>query len=563
MIEEVPRESTAATDLGQPRGKLRVFISYSRDDLDFSDQLDAALQLLSFETSVDRHAISGGEAWKQRLGNLIREADTVVFVLSPASAASGICAWEVDEAHRLGKRIIPVLCRALGDASAPPLLQDLNYILLYAEPKLPRSGFGVGLTQLVNALNTDLEWLREHTRLLLRATEWHAGGRMPNRLLSGSDIPAAKAWSSGRPKGAPEPTALHVDFIRSSEEAEDARLIAQRKQLDEMTAAQEARAKALNDAEQALERTIRLQRRQVLGITGVAAILALIGWWAYGIIMEQRAVAREAGRTDIRGQIIAYAAAFGSEAIDIAPGKLTSPYTTSLVQKLGRDKNLVEAIVDTHQLVLDLTEGKQRPLISTSTNGQIYLHQQPTTRRKRVLAISADDIANPMLRLKGPPHDVDAIVKVLIEAGFNHRDVTVLRNPDRQQILEAIDQIEQSLRQQSLEKTPGQLPTPEFATRVAFQKPQDGFDASPIAKAPDDTLLLLFFSGHGVQIADTNYILPKFPVTSGELNQLGSDRIESMSLEVQRLTQRLEKAAAASIVILDTHFPRLASSPTR
>src|SRR5262245_42037625 len=92
---------------------LSVFISYSRDDLDFADQLDAALKVCGFATSIDRHGISGGEDWKRRLGGLIRDADTVVFVLSPSSARSEICGWEVEEAVRLGKRILPVLCRAL------------------------------------------------------------------------------------------------------------------------------------------------------------------------------------------------------------------------------------------------------------------------------------------------------------------------------------------------------------------------------------------------------------------------------------------------------------------
>src|SRR5215475_15166139 len=77
---------------GQPassdKGKLRVFISYSRDDLDFADQLDEALNACGFESLIDRHGISGGEDWKRRLGNLISEADTVVFVLSPSSARS-------------------------------------------------------------------------------------------------------------------------------------------------------------------------------------------------------------------------------------------------------------------------------------------------------------------------------------------------------------------------------------------------------------------------------------------------------------------------------------------
>src|SRR5262247_1772285 len=101
------------------RGKLRVFISYSRDDLYFADQLDDALNACGFECVIDRHGISGGEDWKQRLGNLISDADEVVFVLSPSSARSEICAWEVEEAARLNKRILPVICRPLEGVNPP------------------------------------------------------------------------------------------------------------------------------------------------------------------------------------------------------------------------------------------------------------------------------------------------------------------------------------------------------------------------------------------------------------------------------------------------------------
>jgi hypothetical protein len=41
-----------ASRLDSPdRGKLRVFISYSRDDLYFADQLNAALDLCGFESA--------------------------------------------------------------------------------------------------------------------------------------------------------------------------------------------------------------------------------------------------------------------------------------------------------------------------------------------------------------------------------------------------------------------------------------------------------------------------------------------------------------------------------
>ena len=217
--------------------KLRVFISYSRDDLKFADQLDDALNAYRFECLIDRHGISGGEDWKRRLGNLISEADTVVFVLSPSSARSPICDWEVQEATRLNKRILPIVWRPLEGVSPPLRLRELNHIFFYEEPKLPGSGFGNGLAKLIAALNTDFDWLREHTRYLQRAIVWDTGGRPANRLLSGDDIAEAKAWVARRPKGAPEPTTLHLEFIRASEEEAAARLNEQRKQLEAVAAA--------------------------------------------------------------------------------------------------------------------------------------------------------------------------------------------------------------------------------------------------------------------------------------------------------------------------------------
>jgi len=274
------------------RGKLRVFISYSRDDLYFADQLNAALDICGFECFIDREGISGGEDWKRRLGNLIRDADTVVFVLSPTSARSEICAWEVEEAARLGKRILPVVCRQLKGASPPPRLRDLNYIFFYEDPKVSDSGFGTGLAKLVVALNTDFDWLREHTRYLQRATEWDRGGRPANRLLSGDDIAEAKAWVARRPKNAPEPTALHLDFIRASEEEAEARSSAQRKQLEAVAAAQAERGMALKKAEDAQRKRATMARIRNIALVAVS-IFAVLAGWLYRNAEQQRTVAEE------------------------------------------------------------------------------------------------------------------------------------------------------------------------------------------------------------------------------------------------------------------------------
>src|SRR5262245_52463308 len=297
-------------------GKLSVFISYSRDDLAFADQLDAALGLYGFATTLDRHGISVGEEWKRRLGNLIRDADTVVFVLSTSSARSEICGWEVEEAARLGKRIIPVICHPLHDATPPPHLTQLNYVFFYDEPTAPGSGFGAGLAQLVAALNTDLDWLREHTRLLQRATEWSAGGRPSNRLLSGPDIASAKAWATRRPKDAPEPTALHLDFIRASEEAEAQHQNEEQQRLQRI-------AGALNDKEVALKEKEAAQRRTRIG-AAIAIGLALIagGAGVYALTQQRAAIKTRDEALKNESRSLTYLAGQNAEQGDAGTGLL-------------------------------------------------------------------------------------------------------------------------------------------------------------------------------------------------------------------------------------------------
>jgi TPR repeat protein len=124
------------------------------------------------------------------------------------------------------------------------------------------------------------------------ATEWDRGGRPANRLLSGDDIAKAKAWAARRPKNAPAPTALHLDFIRASEEEAEARSNAQRKQLEGMAAAQAERETALRQAEEAQRKRATMARIRNIALVAVsmlAAIAVWLGWRAE----QQRKVAEE------------------------------------------------------------------------------------------------------------------------------------------------------------------------------------------------------------------------------------------------------------------------------
>jgi hypothetical protein len=124
----MPAETTGPT----------AFISYSRTDMAFVNRLEDALKARGVDARVDRDDIEKGEEWWTRIQQLIAEADTVIFVLSPDSAVSSICQNEVDFAEGLKKRLIPIVARDLGVQPAPAALARLNWIFFCRQPSRGR-----------------------------------------------------------------------------------------------------------------------------------------------------------------------------------------------------------------------------------------------------------------------------------------------------------------------------------------------------------------------------------------------------------------------------------------
>lgn len=227
--------------------RLQVFLSYSRKDLVTAEHLRDVLIARGFGAYLDKHDILPGEPWKERLAQLIETADTVVFLISPDSIASTVCDWEVNEAERLGKRILPVVIRDAPADAVPGRLKRLNYIFLRHETEAAD-----GLARLEAALLTDIAWVREHTRLGERAAEWERKTRADALLLRGSELAAAELWVSRAHSGDQAPTDLHRAYITASREAEQARTEADRVQV---------------------ARTRRFQKRAMWALMGVAVLL--------------------------------------------------------------------------------------------------------------------------------------------------------------------------------------------------------------------------------------------------------------------------------------------------
>jgi hypothetical protein len=117
----------------------KVFISYSRRDLDFADRIDAALKARGFDTLIDRSEIYALEDWWKRIEALIAQADTIVFILSPDAVASEVCQSEARFAVSLNKRLAPVVHRRVEDSRVPLELARLNFIFFDDETQFDTS----------------------------------------------------------------------------------------------------------------------------------------------------------------------------------------------------------------------------------------------------------------------------------------------------------------------------------------------------------------------------------------------------------------------------------------
>jgi WD40 repeat protein len=252
-----------------PADKPRIFISYARADSSvLAEELVAGLEVANFEPYLDRHDIAAAEDWEARLGGLIQSADTVVFILSPAAVKSGRCAWEVDRAAELGKRVIPIEGNPVPEAEVPQRLRRLNYIFFHEGQSFARP-----LGELATALRQDVQWIREHTRLGEAAARWQArtrtGGAADDLLLRGDELTSAKAWAARGKENAPAVTPLQREFLAASEDDERQRLA--------------ERERMVSEAERAQSNIHRVQQRSFLILTGLLLLVVLgtgAGLWA-------------------------------------------------------------------------------------------------------------------------------------------------------------------------------------------------------------------------------------------------------------------------------------------
>lgn len=86
-----------------------VFISYSRNDSGFADQLTRALDEHGFSAWVDRDNIEGGDMWRAAISRAIASCDAFLVVLSPECINSKNVVKELSIADSNDRPILPIV----------------------------------------------------------------------------------------------------------------------------------------------------------------------------------------------------------------------------------------------------------------------------------------------------------------------------------------------------------------------------------------------------------------------------------------------------------------------
>src|SRR5436190_2962671 len=206
--------AAASRDQQVPRPQ-EVFISYSRKDKEFVRRLDEELKRRHREVWVDWEGIPPGDTWEKTIYGAIEATHTFIFVLTPDSIGSEVCGKEIALAAANNKRLVPIVHRDVAADRVPKSLGELNWIFFRDS-----DDFEEATDTLIRALDTDLKWVRAHTRLLTRVIEWDANGRNNSFVLRGEDLRAAELWlaQAGAQKER-QPTALQTEYIIASRKA--------------------------------------------------------------------------------------------------------------------------------------------------------------------------------------------------------------------------------------------------------------------------------------------------------------------------------------------------------
>jgi hypothetical protein len=108
----------------------RIYLSYSRKDIEFALKLADRLRSNGHEISIDIESLSPGEDWRRALSVGLKNSDVFVVLLSENSKTSQYMLHEIGAARAYSAEsdrmlVVPV---AIDDIDIPITLQDVQVL---------------------------------------------------------------------------------------------------------------------------------------------------------------------------------------------------------------------------------------------------------------------------------------------------------------------------------------------------------------------------------------------------------------------------------------------------
>ncbi|NEO51989.1 MAG: TIR domain-containing protein [Okeania sp. SIO3B5] len=222
-----------------------AFISYGRaDSKSFATKLYEKLTENGLKIWFDQNDIPLGVDFQNQIDDGIIKADNFLFIIAPHSVNSPYCLKEIELAIKYNKRIIPLLhveqityeiwqqrnpqgtleeweiYQQKGKHSSFPNMHPeigrINWV--YFRENI--DNFDKSLTDLIELFNRHQDYVKQHTKILVKGLDWEKNQKQTRYLLIGKERLQAEKWlkikfTEEQPPCIP--TDLHCEFICESD----------------------------------------------------------------------------------------------------------------------------------------------------------------------------------------------------------------------------------------------------------------------------------------------------------------------------------------------------------
>ena len=106
---------------------LNIFVSYDREDTDFSEVVQVKLHKAGYEIFMDQEQLNAGDNWREKIDQAIRYSQALIVIMTPEATVSPYVNYEWAFALGAGVTVIPLELRATEFHPRLDVLQRLDF----------------------------------------------------------------------------------------------------------------------------------------------------------------------------------------------------------------------------------------------------------------------------------------------------------------------------------------------------------------------------------------------------------------------------------------------------